>query len=233
MAQSLIEHGRIKTTLAKARNIRPFLERLVTLAVKARTREAAGDVAGGLRARRAIHKLLGDRGMIPAGHRSTYEGMSDAARAKTMRMTSGRRHRTGEPKGRLAFTGESITHRLLDTVAARYEGRPGGYTRLIRLSDRRLGDNSPLAVVQLVGEEKAPMSLTKPQKSARRRRADARYAMAVRVAKGWSGRGRPEIDPPEPSVDAGTDAKRDDEGENWELEPGPDGGQEPSSSGID
>ena len=220
MAQSLIEHGRGTTTLAKAKNIRPFFERLGTLAVKARTRDAAGDTAGGLRARRAIHKLLGDRGMIPTEHLSTYEGMSDAARAKTMRMASGRRHRTGEPKGRLVFTAESITHRLLETVAPRYEDRPGGYTRLIRLSDRRLGDNSPLAMVQLVGDEEAPTSLTKPQKSARQRRADARYAMAVRLAKTWSGKGRPAADEPEPSAEADleADADGDAEGEGEAVE---------------
>ena len=64
------------------------------------------------------------------------------ARAKTMRMASGRRHRTGDPKGRLAFTAESVTHRLIETVAPRFEDRPGGYTRLIRLAERRIGDAS-------------------------------------------------------------------------------------------
>jgi large subunit ribosomal protein L17 len=128
--------------------------------------------------------------MIPADHLPTYEGMSDAAREKTRRMATGRRHRTGDPKGRLAFTAESITHRLIETVAPRLEDRPGGYTRLIRLADRRIGDNSPLAVVQIVGDEEAPTSLTRPGKSARQRRADSRYAMAISRAKQRSGKGR-------------------------------------------
>ena len=114
--------------------------------------------------------------------------MSDALREKTMRMASGRRHRTGEPQGRLAFTAESVTHRLIETVAAKYEDRQGGYTRLIHLAEKRIGDSSELAVVQLVGDEEAPTSLTKPQRSARRRRTDARYAMAVKAAKKWTGR---------------------------------------------
>ncbi|MCH8829123.1 MAG: hypothetical protein IID45_06050, partial [Planctomycetes bacterium] len=63
---------------------------------------------------------------------------------KTLRMASGRRYRTGEPKGRLDFTAESVTHRLLFTVAPRFEDRPGGYTRLIRLPRRRLGDAAPV-----------------------------------------------------------------------------------------
>ncbi len=104
-------------------------------------------------------------------------------KAQASRLT--RRYRTGEPKGRLAFTAESVVHRLINTVARRYEDRPGGYTRLIRLPKRRLGDKSPLAMLQLIGGEEVPTSLTKPRKSSRRRRADARYAMAVKAAKRW------------------------------------------------
>jgi len=186
MAQSLVEHGSITTTLPKAKDIRPFFERLVTLSIKVRRSTARGEPAAALRARRAIHKLLGDRAIIPPDRRSSYADMPDAARAKTLRMASGRRYRTGEPKGRLAFTAESVIHRLIESVAPRFEDRPGGYTRVIKLAKRRLGDKSPLALVQLVGDEEAPTSLTKPQKSARRRRADARYSMAVKASKSRS-----------------------------------------------
>lgn len=198
LAQSLIEHGQIKTTLAKAKDIKPFVEKLITLAVKVRTRAAANDNAGSLRARRAIHSILGDRGMIPEAHREAYDVMTDAARAKTMRMASGRRHRTGEPKGRLAFTAESVTHRLIETIAAKYEDRQGGYTRLIHLAEKRIGDSSELAIVQLVGDEEPPTSLTRPQRSARRRRTDARYALAIQAAKTWAGKAPAKAPVPEP-----------------------------------
>ncbi len=206
MAQSLIEHGQVTTTLPKAKDIRPFFERLVTLAVKARTRAAQNDAAGSLRARRAIHHLLGDRAIIPKEHQDAYEGMTDAARARTLRMASGRRYRTGEPRGRLAFTAESVSHYLIEKVAPRFEDRPGGYTRLIRLAKRRIGDNSALAMIQLVGDEEAPLSLTKPARSARRTRTDSRYAMAIRVAKAWSGKGAAPVkkseEPETPAGDA-------------------------------
>lgn len=198
LAQSLIEHGQIKTTLAKAKDIKPFVEKLITLAVKVRTRAAANDNAGSLRARRAIHSILGDRGMIPEAHREAYDVMTDAARAKTMRMASGRRHRTGEPQGRLAFTAESVTHRLIETIAAKYEDRQGGYTRLIHLAEKRIGDSSELAIVQLVGDEEPPTSLTRPQRSARRRRTDARYALAIQAAKTWAGKAPAKAPVPEP-----------------------------------
>jgi large subunit ribosomal protein L17 len=126
---------------------------------------------------------LSDRAIIPAERRNDYNAMSDAHREQTLRTRSGRRHRTGEPKGRLTFTAESVTHRLIETVAPRYLDRPGGYTRVVRLPDRRVGDQSNLALLQLVGDEEAPGAITKPEKTSRRRRADARYALAVGALK--------------------------------------------------
>ncbi len=185
MAQSLFEHGFLTTTVPKAKNLQPFAERLITMAVGVRKRLEADDPAGALRARRRIEALLTDRSYVPEDQRTAYAEMSDAARARSMRMTSGRRHRTGEPRGRLAFTGASIVRRLIETVAPRFEERPGGYTRLIRLPKPRLGDGAMQARLQFVGDEVPPMSVTKPRTSARKRRADSRYGFAVKVAKGW------------------------------------------------
>jgi len=203
LAQSLFEHGRITTTLAKAKDVRPFVERLVTLAVTTRKRAVSGDSAGSLRARRQIHRLLSDRAIIPAEHRQAYNDLPDAARAKALRMASGRRYRTGEPKGRLAFTAEAVSHRLIEKIAPRFADRPGGYTRVIRLPSRRVGDHTPLAMIQFVGEEEAPTSLTRAGKTARQRRVDSRYAFAVRCAKAWSGRIATSGKAGERSVEAG------------------------------
>jgi len=185
MAQNLIEHGSITTTVAKAKNLRPYFEKLVTLAIKARRAAAKGDKAGALQARRLIHAMISDRAIIPQAHREAYEGMSDAARGKSLRMSGGRRHRTGDPKGRLAFTAESVTHRLIEKVAPKFENRRGGYTRMVPLPTWRVGDGSMLAEVQMVGDEQAPTSLSKPKRSARSRRTEARYAHAAKLAKTW------------------------------------------------
>ena len=174
LAQSLIEHGQVQTTLAKAKDIRPFVERLITMAKKAR--------AGDLEARRRIEKVLTDRAIIAKDHQSDYEDLSMAKRRKVLRARTGRRYRTGEPKAGMSFTAESVVHRLITAVAQTFADRPGGYTRLIRLSKTRIGDSGEQAIVQLVGEEESPGSLTKGKKTARRRQADRRYAAAARYA---------------------------------------------------
>ncbi|MFQ5489707.1 MAG: 50S ribosomal protein L17 [Phycisphaerae bacterium] len=184
LAQSLFEHGQVRTTLPKAKDLRPFAEHLITLAKKTRQ--------GSITARRQIHKLLGDRSLVPAEHQEAYDQMSDVKRGKALRAPSGRRHRSGDAKGKLAFTGQSVTHRLIDTIAARFEDRNGGYARVIRLAERRIGDHSQLAIVQLVGDEQGPGTVTKPEKTARRKRADARYAAAIQASKGTSAKaGKP------------------------------------------
>ncbi|TGE27127.1 50S ribosomal protein L17 [Hymenobacter metallicola] len=44
---------------------------------------------------------------------------------------------------------ESIKE-LYDSVAAKIATRPGGYTRIIKLSDNRLGDNAEVCIIELV-----------------------------------------------------------------------------------
>lgn len=175
MAQSLFEHGQIVTTLPKAKDLRPFVERLITLGRKAR--------AGNLAARQRLVALLGDRAVIPADYQEQYEEMSDAARARVLRMRSGRRYRFGQARGGQKFTAVSIVHHLLNEVVPRFEDRPGGYTRVIRLGTLHKGDSAPLAVLQLLGQEESPGTVARPEKTARQRRTERRYAAAARAAK--------------------------------------------------
>lgn len=183
LVQNLVEHGQIRTTLAKAKDVRPFAEKMVTLARKAHQAAKKKDALTALRYRRLLHHYLCDRAIIPKEHRKTYDGMSDVERARTLRMASGRRHRTGEPRGRLAFTAESVIRRLIEVIAPKFVDRPGGYTRIIRLADRRVGDHSPLAIIQFVGNEEAPTGVARAKRSARKRRTDGRYGFAAKVLK--------------------------------------------------
>lgn len=193
MAQSLFEHGQVATTLAKAKFVRPFCERLITLARKAKD----GDVA----AKRRVTMLLCDRAVIDADHQEAYEDLTIAQRRKVLRARSGRRHRTGAARGGMKFTAESLVRRLIETVAPSFEGRPGGYTRIIKLGTTRSGDAGPRAVLQLVGREESPGSVVRPEKTARRVRADARYQAAAKAVAAAGAR-RPSKAGAKPAQDA-------------------------------
>lgn len=108
LAASLFEHETISTTLEKAKEVRGFAEKLITLAKK-----------GNLPARRRAIRLLNNRAI--------YE----------------------EADGRMVKTG-TVIGKLFSEIGPRYLDRPGGYTRIIKLPKRRLGDNGQLVLLQLV-----------------------------------------------------------------------------------
>jgi large subunit ribosomal protein L17 len=93
LTSQLIEHGRVTTTHAKARDVRPYAEKIIT---KARR--------GDLHARRLVIAKIGNN--------------------------------------------DAVT-KLFDEVAPRYADRPGGYTRIVKLGQRR-GDGSEMAIIELV-----------------------------------------------------------------------------------
>jgi large subunit ribosomal protein L17 len=97
MVTSLFRHERIQTTTPKAKELKRFADKMVTLAKR-----------GGPHHRRIANRDIRD---------------------------------------------VEVLNKLFDTLAGRYETRPGGYTRIVRVG-RRHGDNAELAVIELV--DRAP-----------------------------------------------------------------------------
>lgn len=109
-ATSLLRHEHLTTTVPRAKELRPFVERIITIAKRGL---ASGPDAGPIRtlnARRLVMQDLQDRAVVT---------------------------------------------KLFDELAPRFAGRPGGYTRLLRVGFRR-GDGAEVAQVELVGSEYNP-----------------------------------------------------------------------------
>jgi large subunit ribosomal protein L17 len=93
LATSLFRHERVETTTTKAKELRPYAERLITLARR-------GDV----HARRVAARKIQDR---------------------------------------------DVLGKLFDDIAPRYAERPGGYTRILKLGNRK-GDAAEMSLIELV-----------------------------------------------------------------------------------
>ena len=111
LVSSLFEYETISTTMQKAKEVRGFAEKLITLAKK-----------GTLHARRRAISLLNNRVIYK------------------------------DEDGKIIKAG-TVVGKLFSELGPRYLDRPGGYTRIIRLSKKRLGDNGQLVLLQLVGQE--------------------------------------------------------------------------------
>ena len=144
LATSLINarDERIKTTVQKAKELRPFVERVITLAKRANLLE--GDEA----AAQSLHLRRQAAGFFHAGN---------GGRAEVM--TRGRKQAEA-PR----TAGVAALKRLFEELGKRYAERPGGYTRIIRLGHRD-GDNAELAIIELVGNPREEAAKA-PRKSA-------------------------------------------------------------------
>ena len=81
----------------------------------------------------------------------------------------------------MKFTAESVIHKLFATVGPQMKKRnearnsSGGYTRIIKLAERRLGDGGAVAMLQWVGTDDKPREKGS-DKTERKRRARVKYA---------------------------------------------------------
>jgi large subunit ribosomal protein L17 len=96
LVTDFLDHGRLMTTLPKAKEVRPLAEKMITLGKR-----------DNLHARRQLQSYL-------------------------MR--------------------EPVAKKVFDTIAPRFADRKGGYSRIIKLGNRK-GDGADLAIIELLGSE--------------------------------------------------------------------------------
>lgn len=152
MVQSLFEHGKIRTTPAKAKEVRAFAEKLITLA---RT--------GTLLARRRVIAALQDRRLVDENQDFVEQGPT-----------------------------RTVVQRLFNEVAPKFADRRGGYTRIIKTSDFRIGDGGDIVLLQLLTEESAPTGTARRSAGLRRKRNERKHQFASRALKKGRGGDKPE-----------------------------------------
>jgi large subunit ribosomal protein L17 len=89
--------------------------------------------------------------LIAAEALVTTEAKAKALRPVAERLiTKARKGGVHRQRQVVAFIGDKdMAHKLFDEIGPRYEDRPGGYTRILKLGPRH-GDNAPMARIELV-----------------------------------------------------------------------------------
>ena len=128
LATSLINsrEERIVTTLPKAKELRPFVERAITLSRRARSLSDNGSDL------QALHLRRQAAGFFHAGNTTVKEVTGKRGQLRPERTA-----------------GVAALRRLFSELGDRYKDRPGGYTRILKLGHRD-GDAAELAIIELV-----------------------------------------------------------------------------------
>jgi large subunit ribosomal protein L17 len=145
LATSLInaQDERIITTLPKAKELRPFVERAITLS------RHATNLEGDNREVQAVHLRRQAAAFFHSGNRQ-------------QKASTGRRGQERAPR----TAGVLALRRLFDELGERFKDRPGGYTRIIKLG-RRDGDNAELAIIELVDNRREREAIEAASKKAK------------------------------------------------------------------
>ncbi len=126
--------GRIITTIQKAKEVRPLVERVVTIAI------------------RALPQLEAAARLEPQGERNSEawkkwrNGPGWAEWSKANAPVLAARRRMVQLLGN-----KQAVQILFSDIAPRFSDRPGGYTRVLRLAKPRLGDAGVRAILEFVG----------------------------------------------------------------------------------
>jgi len=126
--------GRIVTTLQKAKEVRPLVERCITIARHA-----------------LVHQEAADQ-LEPSAERNSQQWRTWRQSDQWRRWCQTVAPAVAARRRALRLLGDKRAVKVLfEEIAPRFAERPGGYTRVLHLAKPRLGDAGPQAILELVG----------------------------------------------------------------------------------
>ncbi|MBO6263096.1 MAG: 50S ribosomal protein L17 [Clostridia bacterium] len=148
-ASNLLWYGRLETTLGRAKQLRPYVEKIITLAMNTYEDTVETTVT------------VKDKKGKDVTSKVYKDGAKKlAARRKIMALTYDLQEQRGQEtiaefKARTAGVQHPLVEKIFNEIAPKYAQRAeelkqrGGYTRIYRLGERR-GDAAETAIIELV-----------------------------------------------------------------------------------
>ena len=154
LTTDLILHGKIETTEARAKEVKAIADSIISLAIKEKDNFEDVDVkvvkakldSKGNKVTELVKSKNGKEYLKVVKEETTEKRQKDMptrlnARRKMMRKLNKVKDENGK--------NIDLTAKLFNEIAPKYEGRVGGYTRILKLGNRR-GDAAEVVILQLV-----------------------------------------------------------------------------------